>query len=152
MSARFIMIILLQLITVGTTLADEPPVYPSGRVVYDVSVPDAQALEHLLDRASLLQDLYQSNPLDASIVIVVHEAAIPLFAIENKETHGGLMRRASSLAMGDVIQFRLCLASARMQGYGEGDFPAFVALVPMADAEMVRLQQDGYAYLFFQAP
>ena len=151
MITRLTMIALLQLMTVGTALATEPPPYPPGRVVYDVSVSDPSALEHLLDRASLLQNLYDSNPLDASIVIVLHEAAIPLFAIANKEKHGGLMRRASSLAMGDVIQFRLCLASARMQGYGEGDFPAFVALVPMADAEMVRLQQDGYAYLYFQA-
>jgi intracellular sulfur oxidation DsrE/DsrF family protein len=34
-----------------------------------------------------------------------------------------------------------------MQGYGRGDFEGFIELVPMADAEIVRLQSDGYAYL-----
>jgi hypothetical protein len=34
-----------------------------------------------------------------------------------------------------------------MQGYKSTDFPSFVKVVPMADAEIVMLQQQGYAYL-----
>jgi len=49
--------------------------------------------------------------------------------------------------MGEVIQFRLCQASAKMQGYSRRDFEDFIKLVPMADAEIVRLQHGGYAYL-----
>jgi intracellular sulfur oxidation DsrE/DsrF family protein len=57
------------------------------------------------------------------------------------------MRRAESLTLGEITEFRLCSASARLQGFDAGDFPAFVKLVPMADAELVRLQGEGYAYL-----
>ena len=59
----------------------------------------------------------------------------------------GLMDRVHSLTLAEVIDFRLCRASARIQGYEDDDFPGFVTMVPMADAEIVRLQQEGYAYL-----
>lgn len=121
--------------------------YAPGKVVYDVTSADPAAVQHVLDRASLLQDLYGNDPMEASIVIVLHEGAIPLFSRRARAMHAQLQERARGLAMGEVIEFRLCQASARMQGLGAGDFDAFVGLVPMADAEIVRLQQGGYAYL-----
>jgi intracellular sulfur oxidation DsrE/DsrF family protein len=146
MVARIVSIVLLMAFSVIAS-ADEQATYAPGKVVYDFSSPDPQVLAHLLDRASLLQNLYGNNPFDASIIIVVHEGAVPLFASANQDAHADLMHRASSLAMGEVIQFRLCRASARLQGFGSGEFHDFVALVPMADAEIVRLQWAGYAYL-----
>lgn len=131
----------------GASFAGEPPAYAPGKVVYDVSSPDAVEVQRILDRASLLQDLYGSDPLEASIVMVLHEGAIPLFATGDREAHAALQDRARGLALGEIIRFRVCRASARMQGLGEGDFPAFAAMVPMADAEIVRLQGAGYAYL-----
>jgi intracellular sulfur oxidation DsrE/DsrF family protein len=54
---------------------------------------------------------------------------------------------AASLIASEVIQFRMCGASAKIQGYTAKDIHGFVTLVPMADAEIVRLQADGYAYM-----
>ncbi len=127
--------------------ADSQETYTPAKVVYDLSSPDPEVLGHLFDRVSLLQNLYGNDPLEASIIIVVHEGAIPLFVRRERSASHELMRRASSLTMGEIIEIRLCGASARMQGFGEADFPDFVTLVPMADAELVRLQSDGYAYL-----
>jgi len=121
--------------------------YAPDKVVYDVSSDDPAVLQRILDRASLLQDLYGNNPFDASIVIVVHEGAIPLFSVRDPAQNRGLIDRARSLSLGDVIRFAACRASARMQGYEDGDLADFVAMVPMADAELVRLQRAGYAYL-----
>jgi intracellular sulfur oxidation DsrE/DsrF family protein len=146
MVARIVSIVLLMAFSVIAS-ADEQATYAPGKVVYDFSSPDPQVLAHLLDRASLLQNHYGNNPFDASIVIVVHEGAIPMFASTNPDADVDVMRRAASLVMGEVIQFRLCRASARLQGFGSGEFHDFVALVPMADAEIVRLQWAGYAYL-----
>lgn len=126
--------------------ADDQQSYAPAKVVYDLSSPDAAELNHILDRASLLQKVYDNDTFDASIIIVVHEGAIPLFAKANKK-HRELMQRANSLSLGEIIQFRLCQASARMQGYNEKDFYNFVSMVPMADAEIVQLQNRGYAYL-----
>jgi hypothetical protein len=121
--------------------------YAPAKVVYDVSSGDPAVMQRILDRASLLQDLYGNNPFEASIVIVVHEGAIPLFSVREPGRNRELIDRAHSLSLGEVIRFAACRASAKMQGYEDGDLAEFVAMVPMADAEIVRLQRAGYAYL-----
>ena len=130
-----------------SAIAAEDDTYTPAKVVYDVSDPDASALSHILDRTSLLQNIYGSDPFAASIVIVIHEGAIPLFTESQQSKHTDLMRRANSLAMGEIIQFRICSASAKMQGFTKKDFPEFTTMVPMADAEIIKLQHEGYAYL-----
>lgn len=121
--------------------------YGPGNVVYDVSAPDTESVHGILDRISLLQNLYGNDPFEASIVVVLHEGAIPFFSRALAEEDPSLSDRARDLTLTGVIDFRLCRASAQMQGYKDEDFPDFLTLVPMADAEIVRLQQAGYAYI-----
>ncbi len=121
--------------------------YKPARVVYDVGASRPGRLANVLDRVSMLQNLYGTDPFDASIVVVVHGGAIPLFATRNLKQYKGLMERASSLTASDVIEFRMCGASARLQGFEAADIHGFVTVVPMADAEIVRLQHQGYAYM-----
>jgi intracellular sulfur oxidation DsrE/DsrF family protein len=122
--------------------------YSPQRVVYDVAVADRAALSRVLDRASYLNNLYQANPFAASIVLVLHGDEIPLFAIENYAKYKELMTRAQSLTVGGAIEIRMCRIAARGHGFDPEDIHGFVQIVPMADAEIVRLQQeDGYAYM-----
>ena len=144
---RFIATVLLLTLISATAIAENKLVYRPAKVVYDISNPDPKVLEHMLDRASMLQNIYKNDSFDASIVFVVHEGAIPLFGKNDKNKYPELMKRASSLSMGEIIQFRICKASASMQGFKKSDLQEFAFLVPMADAEIVRLQQEGYAYL-----
>lgn len=120
--------------------------YAPSKVVYDVSSSDTSELSHILDRASLLQKIYHNDSFDASIILVVHEGAIPLFVKNNKIQHE-LMQRVKSLTLGEIIQIRVCEASANMQGFYKDDFDSFIQIVPMADAEIIELQNNGYAYL-----
>ena len=80
-------------------------------------------------------------------MLVIHEGAIPLFGAKDKTIQPDLMQRARGLSMGEIIKFRICKASAAMQGFNKNDLQDFVVMVPMADAEIVKLQQEGYAYL-----
>jgi len=144
---RFIATVLLLTLISATAIAENKTVYRPAKVVYDISYADPKVFEHMLDRASLLQNIYQNDSFEASIVFVVHEGAIPLFGKGDRNKHPELMKRARSLSMGEIIQFRICKASASMQGFKKSDLQEFAFLVPMADAEMVRLQQEGYAYL-----
>lgn len=129
------------------SLHAEQKAYPPGKVVYDLTSPETYALRNVLDRAGLLQKMYGNDPFESSIIIVIHGDAIPLFAKNRKSGLKELMNRAHGLAMGEVIQFRLCAASARMQGFRKEDFHEFITLVPMADAEIVQLQHKGHAYM-----
>lgn len=147
MMARSILIAICYLAGSAITYADDNPAYTPGKVVYDLTSADPKTLEHVFDRASLLQNMYGHDIFNASIVIVVHEQAIPFFASKNSHNNSELIQRASSLVLGEIIEFRLCRISAKLQGYEADDFPEFVKVIPMADAEMIQLQHAGYAYL-----
>ena len=122
--------------------------YAPHKVVYDVSVPDVETFSRVLDRVSYLNNLYHADPFDASIVLVLHGDEIPFFAVKNFNTYRELMQRARSLTVAGTIEFRMCRVAARGYGLEPGDIHGFVKVVPMADAEIVRLQQEeGYVYM-----
>ena len=122
--------------------------YQPQKVVYDLSSGDENALTSMLDRVSYLSTLYGNDPFDMSVVIMVHGNAIPFFTRERFEKYRDVMHRAQSLAVGNAIEFRMCQAAARVQGLSPADIHGFVSMVPMADAEIIRLQsEEGYAYM-----
>lgn len=122
--------------------------YRPSKVVYDVAVKSVGRLESVLDRASYLSKVYNADPFEASIVIVLHGDEINFFATRNYQKYKELMTRARSLTVGGVIKFHMCKIAARGHGYAPEDIHGFVDVVPMADAEIVRLQnEEGYAYM-----
>lgn len=123
-------------------------IYQPQKVVYDVTAANARQLTGVLDRVSLLSNLYGADPFSSSIVLVIHGDAIELFTRKHYPRYAELMKRAQSLTVGTTIDFRLCGASAHLRGYDAADFHGFITMVPMADAEIVRLQtEEGYAYM-----
>ncbi|MBK5968512.1 MULTISPECIES: DsrE family protein [Thiorhodovibrio] len=111
--------------------------YAPQKVVYDVAVSDRDALEGVIDRVSYLNNLYGADPFNASIVVILHGDEIPFFAIANFPKNEELVRRAQSLTL-----------AAQAHGFKPKDIHGFVKMVPMADAELITLQQeDGYAYM-----
>jgi len=122
--------------------------YKPQRVVYDVAASSLGQFELVLDRASYLSKVYKADPFSASIVIVLHGNEIPFFASENYAKYKDLMLRAKSLTYDEVIKFRMCRIAAKGHGYEPKDIHGFVEIVPMADAEIVRLQrEENYAYM-----
>lgn len=130
------------------TAAEIEQVYRGQKVVFDTTTGTSAGIASVLDRASFLSMLNGADPFENRIVIVLHGQAIPYFAIRNYAKYKDLMQRAQSLTVGDVIEFRMCRAAARMQGLAPKDIHGFLKMVPMADAEIVRLQQEeGFAYM-----
>ncbi|MFP5464931.1 MAG: DsrE family protein [Gammaproteobacteria bacterium] len=122
--------------------------YAPQKAVYDVAVSSTEELEGVIDRVSFLNNIYQANPFDSAIVVVLHGDEIPMFAIRNLRKHRELIERAHSLTQAGPIEFRMCVVAARSRGFKPADIHGFVKMVPMADAEIVKLQrEDGYAYM-----
>ncbi|MEJ2141206.1 MAG: DsrE family protein [Gammaproteobacteria bacterium] len=122
--------------------------YKPHKVVYDVSVSSVAAMTNVLDRVSYLNKLYQANPFDSSIVMVLHGDEIPFFGIKNYGKYKELMARAQSLVDSGNIRFRMCKLAAQGHGFKPQDIHGFVEMVPMADAEIIRLQQEeGHVYM-----
>ena len=123
------------------------PQYAKQKVVYDTAVTSVKELTSVLDRVSFLSNLNGADPFDNKIVIVLHGDEIPFFGIKNYPKYKALMTRAQSLTVGGIIEFRMCRVAAKGRGYAPKDIHGFVTMVPMGDAEIVRLQQEGYAYM-----
>jgi uncharacterized protein len=121
--------------------------YSKQKVVYDVSVKTVAQLENVLDRASHLSVLNDADPFDSKIVIVLHGDEIGFFAIGNYAKYKDLMARAQSLTVGGTIDIRMCRIAAHRRGFEAHDIHGFVTMVPMADAEIVDLQKQGFAYM-----
>jgi len=122
--------------------------YKPQKLLYDLTTADPEELDNILDRASLLFKMYDSDVFDSSIVIVIHGDSIPFFAIDNYVKYQERMRRANSLTVGSTIEFRMCKMAAKVMKYEPKDIHGFVKMIPMADAEIVRLQkEEGYAYM-----
>lgn len=122
--------------------------YNPHKVVYDVSAYSMAAFSNVLDRVSYLNTVYQADPFDSSIIIVMHGDEIPYFAIENYARHKELMSRVKSLEDSGNIHFRMCTLAAQSHGYRPDEIHGFVEMVPMADAEIIRLQQEqDHAYM-----
>jgi intracellular sulfur oxidation DsrE/DsrF family protein len=149
---------IIPLLWMACSLADEnapwgrsslkPIDYGPHKVVYDVSASDIATFSRVLDRVSYLNNLYHADPFDASIVLVLHGDEIPFFAIDNYKAYRELMRRAWSLTVAGTVEFRMCRVAARAYGLEPDEIHGFVTVVPMADAEIVRLQQEeGYVYM-----
>lgn len=154
---RFLLTLALASILGAAQAADQAPWgagnlvdvdYEPHKVVYDVSVADAAAFERVLDRASYLSTVYNADPFRASIVLVLHGNELPFFDTRKFAQYEGLMRRAQSLTVGGTIEMRMCRIAAAAHGMQPENIHGFVQIVPMADAEIVRLQQEeGYAYM-----
>lgn len=122
--------------------------YKPHKVVYDVSTYSMAAFSNVLDRISYLNTVYQADPFDSSIIMVLHGDEIPYFAIKNYSRHKALMTRARSLENSGNIEFRMCKLAAEAHGFKPEDIHGFVEMVPMADAEIIRLQQEqDHAYM-----
>ncbi len=122
--------------------------YKPQKVVYDVHVKTVAAVESVLDRASHLSSITGADPFDQSIVLVLHGQELSFFAIENYGQYKALMKRAQSLVESEVLSIRMCKIAAQSQGYGPEDIHGFIEMVPMGDAEIIRLQyEEDHAYM-----
>lgn len=122
--------------------------YKPQKVVYDVHVKTVEAVESVLDRASYLSTITGADPFDQSIVLVLHGKELNFFAIKNYEKYKALMQRAQSLVESEALTIKMCKIAAKSQGFSPADIHGFVEMVPMGDAEIIRLQyEEGHAYM-----
>jgi len=122
--------------------------YKPQKVVYDVNINSLKAMSGVLDRASFLSKITGADPFDTSIVLVLHGGEIPFFARKNYKKYKDLMHRAQSLVDSEVLKIKMCQLAAEGHGFKPQDIYDFVEMVPMGDAEIIRLQnEENHAYM-----
>ena len=122
--------------------------YKPQKVVYDVHVKTEEEVERVLDRASHLSKITDADPFDQSIVLVLHGPELHFFAIKNFAKYQELMQRAQSLVDSEALKIKMCKIAAEGQGFLAKDIHGFIEMVPMGDAEIIRLQyEESHAYM-----
>lgn len=122
--------------------------YKPQKVVYDVNVQTLKAMTGVLDRASFLSKITGADPFESSIVLVLHGGEIPFFARENFNKYKDLMQRAQSLVASEVLKIKMCQLAAEGHGLKPEQIHGFIEMVPMGDAEIIRLQnEENHAYM-----
>ena len=116
--------------------------YKPQKIVYDVNVKTLGAMNGVLDRASYLSKITGADPFDSSIVLVLHGPEIEFFARENYQKYKELVHRAQSLVEGETLKIRMCKLAAEGHGYKPNQIHGFIKVVPMGDAEIIRLQNE----------
>lgn len=125
-----------------------PIEYKPQKVVYDVHVDTVKQVASVLDRASHLSTITGADPFDQSIVLVLHGRELRFFAIEHYEKYKELVNRAQSLVASEAITIKMCKIAAQSQGYPPEGIHGFIEMVPMGDAEIIRLQyEEAHAYM-----
>ena len=125
-----------------------PTEYKPQKVVYDVHVKTVEAVESVLDRASYLSTITGADPFDQSIILLSHGKELSFFAIKNYERYKELVHRAQSLVESEAVTIRMCKIAAQSQGFLPEDIHGFIEMVPMGDAEIIRLQyEEAHAYM-----
>lgn len=123
---------------------DSPPL----KVVYDVAVDSPEAIVNVLARASHLSNITGADPLEGSIVLVLHGEEVVYFTRDNYETYQSIVDRAKSLSVGGIIRIRISELALKVRGMSAADVQDFLEVVPFGDAEIARLQvQEAHAYL-----
>lgn len=122
--------------------------YHPQKVVYDVAVSSINELAHVIDRVSSLNILSGNDPFESSIIIVLHGQEVKYFAHKNYQKYKGLIDRAQSLTVGSTIKFKMGQLTAKWYGFKPENIHGFIELIPMGDAEIIRLQiEENYAYM-----
>lgn len=129
----------------------ENPAYPDPKVVFDFYFAHPDEINTgLYWIRSLIQPLmeapYNEAPEMMNIVVVIHGTEIVTLAKKNEAKYKEAVERMRYYH--DLgVQFHVCGMALHDYDYTPADMQPFVTIVPSAMADLVGLQQQGYALI-----
>lgn len=118
----------------------------SHRYFIDIAVQDEQQLKTLFDHAKQVH-LAQPTPNEQPIVLVLHGPETLSFDLKHYEQHQQIIDLAAQLDAFNIIDIKMCSAAIGHYNLTPEQIPPFIELVPLAEQEIQRLQQQGYQSL-----
>jgi intracellular sulfur oxidation DsrE/DsrF family protein len=128
----------LSVLAVSLSSAAPPEGKKSIQVVIHVNFPDAKRQGHGLKNVeNILKDVHD----DANVEVVCHGAGITLL-LKSKSEHAAKIEDL----MKKGVRFAACENTLREKAIARDDLLSGVATVPSGAVEVIRKQQQGYAY------
>ncbi len=117
----------------------------SNKIVYQINKSDPEYQEEIFNSVSALLGKYVD---DISIVLVVWGPGIHLLAKNPKRPVSKLFQqRVRSMAESYGVKFIACENTMKTVGWTAIDMQEFVEVEDFGASAVMRLQQQGYAYL-----
>ncbi len=116
-----------------------------NKIVYQLNKAEADYQEDILNSVSAMLTKFVD---DISIVLVVWGPGIHLLAKNPKRPVSELFQqRVRSMAESYGVRFIACENTMKTIGWAARDMQNFIEVEDFGAAAMMRLQQQGYAYL-----
>jgi intracellular sulfur oxidation DsrE/DsrF family protein len=117
---------------------------PEHKIVYQFNQSEHEYHEHVLNSASAMLRAYPDN---IHIVVTCFARGIHILAHEPaRPVAEAIQARVKSLNFYGV-EFHACGRTLEGMGWTEDDIVDFAKVVPVGAADLMELQEQGYAYL-----
>jgi intracellular sulfur oxidation DsrE/DsrF family protein len=101
-------------------------------------------IDSLLTAVNNITNLYKAvNPAECSVCILANGPAVKLFQKENTMTYAADLDKVKQSG----VRFLLCRNSLQNFKIKEDSLVMDCEVIPAAIVELIRLQQNGYAYV-----
>jgi intracellular sulfur oxidation DsrE/DsrF family protein len=126
----------------GTTLT--PPASSPAklhRVIFDVSVNEAESYKTLLRNIANLKKTF--GPENVEIEVVAYSKGLDLFVSKDPE----LVKGVNSLATEGGVELAACSNTVKARNLAVSDLPEKTKVIDSGVAELVRRQEEGWSYI-----
>ena len=146
--AAFVLV-LIAAIWIVTVSADEKINYAlqtDKQYVARIALHTPEEVQTVLERAEKLVGDSIGQQKFEPIAVVLHGPEVEIFRTKNYKLYKPIVDLAARLDAFNVVDIKVCELRMKAEGVAHGDLPAFVDTVPDGQAEVRRLEEDGYVY------
>lgn len=121
-----------------------PPAGPAHKVVYQFNKADDDYHRHITFSAGEMVRKYGN---DVKVVVTCFGPGIHILAeFPQRPVSGEIQERVAQLAASGV-EFHACGNTMKSLGWSEDDLKPFAKVVEVGAADLMTLQEQGYAYI-----
>jgi intracellular sulfur oxidation DsrE/DsrF family protein len=126
---------------------DATPYTAPQKVIYDVNLANPSDIKAALNTVKVhIRTLKEFGNPPFKIVIVAHGNEINALSRLNKTSFPDMYNAVKEVT--DLgVAIHICRGAAKIRGYNPDDFYDLVTVVPLAPADIAKLQGEGYSYI-----
>ncbi|WP_342620016.1 DsrE family protein [Rhodoferax sp. GW822-FHT02A01] len=133
---------LLRLFAIALALLTSGLAWCQDKVVYHISDADSQALAGLRN----IRNHLDTDPT-AKIIVVTHANGVDFLMEGAKDKNGSLYAGPVSALKSRGVTFEVCEITLKTRNLKQDQFIQEVDFTPSGVVRLVKLQQQGYAYI-----
>jgi len=134
--------IILTLMLLLSTLA------ASQKAVFDCAAGNTKYVQSRMYLIEETAKELEMNETPYEFVITIHSKCTPIVDKNDKDKHvQAIHKRLKTLTSDYNVKVKVCKIAADRFGYERSDIPSYIDIVQNSITEVIKLQNDGYAFI-----